>query len=223
MDINIGVIMLLKQCFLGLIFLFSTSVMNAQIHGLSVSDLADPAGKGMKHLMGFTSKGENSSSYCGRFAYGISERILLFTDIGTYKHELASAETMAQFGLRYSLPFEIPFDLAVRTTLIPYIASYEHYVELTMSLLASRNLDSKSKWSIYGGLGVDFQEWELEMALDPVQAAYLGQDTYTDKGDQTDPVFFIGTFYKLMDKIRIFIETAHVKEFYGNIGIRFDL
>ena len=115
--------MTIKRVFLGLLLLLLfASAINAQIHGLSVFDLAEPAGKGAKHLSGFTFKGENSYSFCGRFAYGISERFLLFTDFGSYKHELASTEIMAQFGARYSLPFVLPVDLAVRTTMIPYIA-----------------------------------------------------------------------------------------------------
>ncbi|MCP4726905.1 MAG: hypothetical protein GY863_17830 [bacterium] len=217
--------MLLRQILIGLVLIFSlTPILNAQIHGLSVSDTADPAGKGNMQIMGCTVQSENSSMYGGRFAYGISDRFLLFMDIGSYDHEKAlKTETMGQFGLRYSLPVDLPFDLAVRSTIIPYIASYEHYVELTLSLLVSRYLDSDSNWGIYGSVGVDYQEWELEMSLDPVQAAMYGQDTYIDVGDQTDISFSLGFTRRLFGTTRLFIEAAHVKDFFGGAGIRFDL
>ena len=215
--------MAVKKYIIGIIFLFSTSILNAQIHGLSVSDLADSPGKGSKNITAFTFKGENSYSAAGRFAYGINDRVLLFLELGHYKHERASSEVLGQFGFRWSLPVNLPFDLSLRTTFIPYIASYEHYIELTANLIASRYLDQESKWAVYGGLGVDYQEWELEMALDPIQAAFLGQDTYIDIGDQTDPIFLLGISTKLSDIIRIFIEAAHVKEYYGCIGFRFEL
>ncbi|MFC1493454.1 hypothetical protein ACFL6O_05780 [candidate division KSB1 bacterium] len=209
--------MLIKQCIIGLFLFFcSTSVLNAQIHGLSVSDTADPAGNGIMQIMGCTVQSENSSMYGGRFAYGISDRFLLFTDIGSYDHEKASStETIAQAGMRYSLPVDLPVDLAVRATIIPYIASYEHYIELTFGLLISRYLDSGMNWAIYGSAGVDYQQWELELSL--------GQYTYIDKGDQTDLSLSLGITRRITGKTRLFLEVANVKDLFGCAGIRFDL
>ncbi len=206
-----------------LLLLIAAPVLNAQIHGLSVTNTAEPAEKGLMQIMGCAVKSENSTLLGGRFAYRLSSRILLSFDLGTYDTEYASAETMGQFGVLYSLPLDLPFDLAVRSTLIPYVASYEHYVEFTFSLLASRYLDSNSNWAIYGSIGTDYQKWELILALDPVLAAYLGQDTYVDKGDQTDAAFSIGITRRLFSKARLFVEAAHIKDFYGGTGIRFDL
>ncbi|MFC1477152.1 hypothetical protein ACFL6L_01680 [candidate division KSB1 bacterium] len=161
--------------------------------------------------------------YGGRFAYGISERLLIFTDVGRYSTEYADPEIMAQPGIRYTLPVDLPLDLAVRSTVIPYVASYEHYIELTLSLLASRYLDTASIWAVYGSVGVDYQQWELKLALDPMLAALTGQDTYIDKGDKTDAIFALGASRKLTDAACLFVEIAHVDDFFSSAGIRLDL
>ncbi|MFC1538517.1 hypothetical protein ACFL6H_03760, partial [Candidatus Latescibacterota bacterium] len=125
--------------------------------------------------------------------------------------------------MRYTLPVDLPFDLAIRSTAIPYIASYEHYVEFTFSLLASKYLDSKSNWAVYGAVGIDRQWWELEVPLDAVTAAYLGQDSYVDRGNRTDIAVSVGISRKLYGPSRIFIETSKNNENYTGAGIRFEL
>ncbi len=222
--------MLLKKFFIGLMFLFSSSIVNAQIHGLSIADLADPAGKGTKQLTAFAFTSKNSDSFGARFAYGISDRILLFMDLGKFDHEKSDPETMGQFGVRYSLPLELPFDLSIRSTLIPYKKDFEHYIDATLSLFASRYLDSKSKWAAYGGFGINYQEWELEMALDPMQAAYLGYDTYVDIGDRNDLLYCLGMSFEIKSSARLFIETVYFdqiddsdSESYSSMGLRFEL
>ena len=216
--------MVFRHYFVGLmLFLGAVPVVNAQVTGLSIADTSEPAGKGRISIMGITIHGENSSLYGGRLAYGIGERLLLFTDIGSYDTEYADAETMGQFGVRYTLPVDLPFDLAVRGTAIPYVASYEHYVELTLNLLASRYLDADSNWAVYGSLGAVHQQWELELALDPVQAAQLGQDTYVDKGDDAKFSAVLGATRKLPGAFRLFAEVAHVDDFFWCAGLRFDI
>ncbi|MFC1555944.1 hypothetical protein ACFL67_02565 [candidate division KSB1 bacterium] len=214
--------MKLKKLVTGLFLLMSsTSLLNAQIHGLSVADLAEPPGKGVVHVMGSAIESENSSLLGGRLAYGITKRILLFTDIGNYKTQYASDEIMVSAGIRYSLPVDLPFDIAVRTTVIPYVASYEHYVELNLGLLVSRYLDSNKNWAVYGSAGTNYQQWNLELALDPVTAALLGQSTYTDEGDQNDIAYSIGVTFRLIGTARLFLEAAHVADTYGCAGVKF--
>ncbi|MFC1553694.1 hypothetical protein ACFL7D_03575 [candidate division KSB1 bacterium] len=216
--------MVLKKYLVGLIILISTaSFVNAQIHGLPVTDTADPVGKGSIHFMGNGFGNDKTTSYAGRIGYGISNRILLFTDMGIYDDEHSDNEFLAQFGARYTLPVNLPFDLAVRSSIIPYKKDFEHYIEITFGLLASRYLDQNSNLAIYGGVGIDYQEWELEFELDPAQAAYLGYSTYIDKGDQKDAAYLLGVTRQLTDSARLFLEAAHVADFFGCAGIRFDL
>ncbi len=216
--------MVLKQCLFGLLFLIgATSTVNAQIHGLSVIDSSDPPGKGSIHVVGSTFVAETSSLYGGRLAYGVSERLLVFTDIGVHDADYFDPEFLGQIGMRYTLPINLPFYLAVRSTAIPYISSYEHYVELTLSLLASRYLDSDSNWTIYGNVGIDRQWWELVVPFDPQKAALYGQDSYTDKGNKTDIAVSLGISRKLFGTSRLFLEVSDIDEFYGCAGIRFEL
>lgn len=216
--------MILKHCFIGLILLIVvTSGVNAQIHGLSIIDTADPAGKGTMHVVGSTFVGETSTLYGGRFAYGVSERLLVFADIGVHDADFFDPETLGQAGMRYTLPFNLPFDLAIRATTIPYISSYEHYVEFTLGLLASRYLDSDLTWAVYASTGLDRQWWELMVPLDPQTAAQTGYKSYVDKGNRTDLSFSLGITRKLTNASRFFLEAANIDEFYGCSGIRFEL
>ena len=119
--------MILKRWFIWVILFFSLqSFVNAQIHGLSVVDTADLPGKGTMHVAGNTFVAETSALYGGRFAYGVTERLLVFTDMGVHDADHFDPEFLGQAGMRYTLPLNLPFDLAVRATTIPYIASYEH-------------------------------------------------------------------------------------------------
>ncbi len=216
--------MLPKKCSWGvLLILLTTSAANAQIHGLSVIDTADPAGKGTIHIVAGTFMAETSAAYESRLAYGISERLLVFADLGVHDADYFDPETLGQAGMRYTLPLRLPFELAVRATTIPYIASYEHYVECTLGLLASRHLDSGSRWIVYGSAGLDRQWWELIVPFDPVTAAMYGQDSYVDKGTRTDYSFTLGISGRITGTSRVFIEAAHVDEYYGGMGIRFEL
>ncbi|MFC1541718.1 hypothetical protein ACFL50_04615 [Candidatus Latescibacterota bacterium] len=216
--------MILKRCLLGILFLFIvTTSVHAQIHGLSVIDTADPPGKGSIHIAGSTFIAESSSLYGGRLGYGISDKLLVFADLGVHDADYFDPEFLGQAGMRYTLPFNLPFDLAVRSTAIPYIASYEHYVEFTLGLLASRYLDSGSKWAIYGDIGIDRQWWELEVPFDPATAALYGQDSYVDRGNRTDISIVLGVSRSLFGSSRLFLEVAEVDEFYGCMGIRFNL
>ena len=206
--------MVFKRCLFGLLLLIgATSTVNAQIHGLSVTDTADSPGKGSIHVVGSTFVAETSSLYGGRLAYGVSERLLVFTDIGVHDADYFDPEFLGQFGMRYTLPLDLPFDLAVRATAIPYIASCEHYVEFTLSLLASRYLDSDSNWAIYGNVGNDRQWWELKVPFDAQTAALYGQDSYVDKGNKTDFSISLVTSRKLFGANRLFLEVAYIDEF----------
>ena len=66
------------------------------------------------------------------------------------------------------------------------------------------------------------REHYLLKAEIPDMVSHPGQFVNIRIGDQTDPLFFIGTSFKLKDRIRIFIETVHVKEYYGIVGIKYD-
>ena len=216
--------MVIKRLFPALLFFVCfTTVAKAQIHGLSVIDLADPPGKGSIHLAGSTFVAETSALYGGRIAYGVSERILVFADLGVHDADYFDPEFLGQAGMRYTLPLDLPFDLAVRATTIPYIASYEHYVEFTLGLLASRYLDSGSKWAVYGNAGIDRQWWELVVPFDPVKAAMYGQNSYVDKGNKTNVFIAVGISRKLFGPSRFFLEAANNDENYGCAGIRFEM
>ena len=214
--------MILKNCLASLILIIAvTTSANAQVQGLSLADMADSAGKGHTSIMAITIQGENSSLYGGRIAYGVTEGLNLFMDMGSYDTEYASPEIMAQFGARYTLPVELPFDLSVRGTAIPYVASYEHYIELTLGLHASCYLDAQSRWGMYGYAGIVHQGWELEFDLDPAYAEFPGQ-TYIDKGDKRTFSTVLGITCKLFGPTRLFTEMAHTDDYYGCAGIRFD-
>ena len=216
--------MVLKRCLFGLILLIgATATVNAQIHGLSVVDSSDSPGKGSIHVVGSTFVAETSSLYGGRLAYGVSERLLVFTDIGVHDADYFDPEFLGQIGMRYTLPINLPFDFAVRSTAIPYISSYEHYVEFTFGLLASRYLDSDSNWAIYGNVGIDRQFWELVVPFDKETAVLYGQNSYTDKGNKTDFAISLGISRKLFGPSRFFLEAADIDEIYYCAGIQFDL
>ena len=206
--------MVSRRYLFGFVLLFCVaSTVNAQIHGLSVTDTAEPPGKGNMHVVASTFVAETSSLYGGRVAYGVSERLLVFTDIGVHDADYFDPEILGQAGMRYTLPLNLPFDLAVRATTIPYISSYEHYVEFTLGLLASRYLDSGSNWAIYGNVGIDRQWWEIKVPYDP----------FIDKGNKTDFSILLGISLKLFGASRLFLEAANIDEYYGCAGIRFEL
>ena len=208
--------------FLGMIMV-PVLTATAQIHGLPVADAPTTQTKGSIDLTPCLVLSEDSTLYGGRIAYGATESLLLFIDLGSYKTDYAPAETMGQLGVRYVLPVDLPVNLSLRATAIPYIASFEYYVELTFGLLASYELGVDHNWSIYGSAGVVYQEWELELALDAATAELTGQDTYVDEGDQADPSFALGAIRKLSDTSSIFLEMAYVDDLFGGIGIRWGL
>ncbi|MBN1290625.1 MAG: hypothetical protein JXB48_02215 [Candidatus Latescibacteria bacterium] len=216
--------MILKQSCFGFILLLCVATgVKAQIHGLSLVDMADPPGKGAKHFVGSTFVAETSALYGGRLAYGVTERLLVFTDMGVHDADYFDPEFLGQAGMRYTLPVNLPFDLALRITTIPYIASYEHYVEFTVGLLGSRYLDSGLNWAVYGNAGIDRQFWELKVPFDAETAALYGQDSYIDKGNKTELSLTLGLSKKLTNWSRFFIEAANIDEYYGCTGIRLEL
>ena len=215
--------MLIKRFLFLIILLTGSAAVNAQIHGLNVTDLAESPGKGSIHVVGGAFEAETSSLYGGRIAYGLSDRLLVFTDIGVHDADYFDPEFLGQAGMRYTLPLRLPFDLAVRATTIPYISSYEHYVEFTLSLLASKYLDSNSNWAIYRNVGIDRQWWELTVPFDAVTATLYGQDSYTDKGNRSDLSVLLGLSRKLSGTSRFFLEVADIDERYGCAGIRLEL
>ncbi|MFC1490236.1 hypothetical protein ACFL6K_03405 [Candidatus Latescibacterota bacterium] len=212
-----------RSLFSILILIGISSTVNAQIHGLSVLDTADQQGKGTMHILAGGFDAENASLYGGRFAYGATDRLLVFTDLGVQNDYRFDPEFLGQAGMRYTLPVNLPFDLAIRSTAIPFISSYEHYFEITFGLLASKYLDSDEKWAVYHNIGLDRQWWELEVALDPAVAAFLGTDTYVDKGNKTDVTMTTGISRKLSGSSRFFIEAAKIDVEYFCAGIRFEL
>jgi hypothetical protein len=90
-------------------------------------------------------------------------------------------------------------------------------------VLVSRSFGADLNWAVYGGTGVVYQQWELELALDAEQAALSGQDTYVDKGDKMDASFVLGTTRRLSASTSCFIEIAYVDDLFGGIGIRWGL
>lgn len=196
---------------------------SGQIHGLPVADAPGSQGDAGLSVAPCILLTDSSSMYGGHLAYNVGERLLLFVDIGSYKTEHAPAETMGQAGLRYRLPLELPVNLSVRATTVPYIASFEYYVELTLGLLASREFGQDLNWSVYGGVGVVFQQWELELALSEEQAALTGQSTYTDIGEQTDASFVIGVTRRMYGSASCFLEVAYVDDLFGGVGIQLGL
>ena len=216
--------MILTRWILGFMLVMGcASTAHSQIHGLSVTDTADTPGRGTLHIVGSTFVAETSNLYGGRLAYGVTDRLLVFADMGVHDADYFDSEFLGQAGLRYTLPIDLPLDLAVRATTIPYIASYEHYVEFTLGLLASRALDADADWILYGNAGIDRQWWELVVPFDAQTAAFLGQDSYTDRGNRTDIAVVLGISRALYGSSRFFIEAAEVDEYYGCTGIRMEL
>ena len=86
--------------------------------------------------------------------------------MGVHDADYFDPEFLGQAGMRYTLPVNLPFDLAFRVTTIPYIASYEHYVEFTAGIVGKPLSGSK----IWTGrcteiLGVDRQFWGAKSAF----------------------------------------------------------
>ena len=201
-----------------LILVLSTAMnVEAQIYGLSVGDTALPQGKGLTRISGAIMSGDDDSTlYGGRLGYGVTERFLLSADVGVYETEYADPETIAQAVATYALSTELPLDLALRMTLVPYIQSYEYYLETSFSVLASRSLDQRNQWVLYGSAGVLHQQWELELAISATR-------TYADEGDQTEGHFSAGTMYQPSDRLSFFLEAVRVKHVFWGGGARIRL
>ncbi len=204
-----GVLLILVLCV--------ATTVNAQIYGLSIGETAAPPGHGHIRISGSILSGNDDSTlYGGRLGYGVTEDVLLFADVGVFETQHADPETIAQAGAIYAPATDLPIDLALRVTLVPYIQSYEYYLETSFALLASRSLDERDQWVLYGSAGLLHQRWELEMAISATQ-------TYEDSGNQTKGHFAAGMMYQPSDMLSFFIEAARIDDTFWGGGARIRL
>lgn len=173
----------------------------AQGYGVPLADTAAPCEEGMFRLGASYTYEKYVRAYGVRLGYGLDEGIQIFGDLGGLDPDKSDMSLGFQVGGIYTLPFELPIDLAVRAILSKGFNDAD-YIGVGGGLMVSYDMEEFVEGlSLYGQLGIYYYK--------------------PDEGDKkTEAAITGGAMYALDENLSFFAEYSHIDEnFYGG-GIR---
>lgn len=171
--------------------------------------------------------------YGGRFTYGLTDDLSIFGGLGIADVDGADQEPYLQVGGKYTLPVDLPFDLALRGAF--GITSFEesarnpwgrYKVEvdvwtLSAGLLASKAIDQM--FTVYGFGGVSYQKWDVSSRVVATDAWGREQrQSFSDDDSETELALAGGAIFTLNHHLSFFGEISHIDELFVSLGARFE-
>jgi len=198
--------------------------------GLMVSETAAPKAPGAKMIAGGVTIGDDSDFFGGRFSAGVFENLLLFGDVGILNSDdIDESDPGIQIGGIYSVPVDLPVDLAARGAYATVFFDDYDYYSLSAMALASKDLEVEAHpLSVYGGIGLLY--WEVE--ADVTVPIVVGQQDGTGvpgvtrvhaKDDDTEIVVVAGAILDITEQLSVYVEYNHVDDSFFGGGVRWAL
>lgn len=159
--------------------------------------------------------------YGGRFAYGIMDGLSVFGGLGLVDFDKADTELYYQLGAKYTLPLQLPVDLAVRAGLgytkydfdTYYVNSELDIWTLNVGALASKQL--ADMFTVYGLTGLNHTRTKY---------SYSGYRYYygTSHRDNKNNIALAGgAIYSLNKHLSFYGELALIDDLFISLGARY--
>lgn len=199
----------------------------AQGFSLQVGESAAAMGQGALRVSAGANVGDEVMFYGGRVGYAPMEGLQVFADGGLADSDTMDSAMSIQGGAIYTLPVQMPVDLAVRGAIAkPFfddieMPSYTYYGEtfgggtvsvdvmiMSIMALASKDMgDQMPGLTVYGGAGF----------------ARLSVSVGDADDSETDLALAAGGIYKVTDQLSVFGELSYVDDPFFGGGVRFDM
>ena len=186
----------------------------AQFGGLPYADSAAAPEAGLMRVSGGLVMGDDFNTYGGRFTYGVMDGLAVFGDLGLLDPDEGDSGFAYQGGAKFTLPLELPVDLAVRAAI--GMASYDveggdaDMTDFNGGVLASKDLDM---FTPYAFIGLNYLKWEV--SADTEFGSFDADD------DETDIALAGGVIFSLTDQISLYGEVAYIDDPFFAAGGRF--
>ena len=144
--------------------------------------------------------------YGARFSYGIMDGFSVFAGAGLFDPDLGDSELYLQGGGKYTLPLDLPVDLAIRASLGYMSGDWFDLMTINGGVLASTAVNPMITVYGFGGLS----HWRIS----------------PDRGsDNTENELALagGAIFNLNENVSFFAELAHIDEMFISLGARYTL
>jgi len=181
----------------------------AQFGGLPYADSAAAPEAGLMRVSGGLVIGDDFNTYGGRFTFGLIEGLAIFADIGMLDPDEGDTGLAYQGGAKFTLPLDLPVDVAVRGTI--GMASYDidngdvDSMDFNIGALVSKDLDM---FTPYGFIGFNYLDYEVK----------AGQQKKSD--DETDIALAGGTLFSLTEQFSLYGELVYIDDVLFGLGGR---
>ena len=189
---------------------------SAQLMGLPVAEGAKAEG-GALRVSGGAVIGDDANGYGGRVSYGLMEGLSLFGDLGLFDPDDGDSSLAWQVGGKFTLPLDLPVDLAIRAAvgMTSYDLEYGgekigdlDYTTVMGCALASKDIE---QFTLYGFAGLAYHKAK-------VSTRWHGSSS----DDDTEPAFGGGAIFSLTEQISLYGEVAHIDDMFFSLGGRFE-
>jgi hypothetical protein len=200
----------MKRLITTLSFMVLAASAQGQLIGLPVGIGAASAETGTLQASGGVVLGDNYNMYGVRGSYTPMDRLTLQGDFGLIDQDTSGIDMAfsIQGTALYSLPLDLPVDLALRASL--GFASAEisgggdvNWTSLSGGAIASKTFD---KLTPYGYLGLHYLKGVVKW----------GNSEASD--DDLEPAIGAGLAYELNDHVRLYAELIHADDFFVAFG-----
>lgn len=183
----------------------------AQVLGLPIADGAAAEPQGLLRLSGGAIVGDDANAYGGRVLFGVIEGLALMADLGIVDPDGGDTGFAYAGGAKFTLPVDLPVDLAVRGTI--GMSSYEvgpvdvDVMDISVGGLVSKTIE---QFTPYGFLGFVYED---------VDADFEGLGSGSDS--DTEIAIAGGVLFALNEQISLYGELAHIDDLFFGLGGRF--
>lgn len=184
----------------------------AQFAGLPYADSAAAPEAGLIRVSGGAVVGDDANGYGGRVTFGVMEGLALFADLGMIDPDEGDAGLAYQGGGKYTLPLDLPVDVALRGTI--GMASYEvtddvdaDWLFVNVGALVSKTIE---QFTPYGFLGMNYSDVEVD---------WEGVGDASE--DETDVALAGGVLFDLTEQLSLYGEIVHIDDLFFGLGGRF--
>jgi hypothetical protein len=184
-----------------------------QLIGLPIADGAAPAELGLLRASGGIVLGDDVNFYGGRVAFAPTDGLTVFGDLGAVDFDESGIDMGwgIQGGGQFTLPMELPVDVAVRATAGMAKSDIDGggdvtWTSLNGGVVASKAIDMLTP---YAYVGLHYLKAE----------AKAGGHKHSE--DDTEPGLGAGVLFAVNEQISLYGEFIYIDDPYFGVGGRF--
>ena len=198
----------MKKWIIVLVALMMAVPAMAQLAGLPIAGGAG-AGQGVQASGGIV-LGDDFNLYGVRLALAPAPQLKIFGDVGALDPDEGDMGFGAQGGVQYTLPVDLPVDLAVRG--VVGMAAFDldggdvTMLDLNGGLVVSKTIE---QFTPYGFVGLNYLDTEIDLD---------GGGEVSD--DETDLAVAGGVVFAVSEQLSFYAEIAHIDDLFVGGGVR---